>query len=1123
MDTKSSNAKKEVVGRSLIDSVFSWSIRDVLNKNHYKDQVTRIPDTFSTVTSYMKAFVPSLLEETHEELLSSMMSLSRAPSCEILKVEPCNDHQPPKDLFYQITFNESKGENDIEAYQPNGGDIIALSDVRPKYIDDLNRSRNSYLIAYVIGSNQGSSLKILASKSINGGASGIRQSKSGRLVAVYLMNMTTNMRVWNALNSELSANTNLLKNVLQVQPANSLQGQNSCTICFSKENCCPAISARWPRMCSDLNSSQEAAVLNCINLSRCHHNNTVELIWGPPGTGKTKTVGLSLFALFQLKCRTLTCAPTNIAVLEVTSRLLRLVKQSLEYGKYGLGDIILFGNRGRLKIDSNVDLQEVFLDHREVILSKCFAPLSGWQHWLESMINLLEDPNKQYTLYLESMRRRYDYKQSSGDRSSASGDDNNYLTFEQIVKEIQYSLYLKKRREKYNGDSTNSSSDDHNGELTFEEFVKEKELPLHLKKGPERCHDDGKDSNSTNTSSDDDIDVLTFEEFLKDKHNYIGENLKLCMENMYTHLPTSCISLDVVKDMIRAIELLKSIKSLVSQGLDIASERFELVPFLRSLRAFSVPTSNGGQTIRKLCLENVCLIFCTASTSAKLHTEGIKPLELLVIDEAAQLKECESAIPLQLPGLRHAILIGDERQLPAMVKSKIAENAGFGRSLFERLVLLGHEKHLLNVQYRMHPSISLFPKKEFYDNRILDGPNVNAVSYEKCFLEGRMFGSYSFINIADGKEEFYRGHSSRNMVEVAVVYHIVLGLYKEFTQTRKKVSIGIISPYKAQVNAIEERVREYSTNHLAGTDFSVSVRSVDGFQGGEEDVIIISTVRCNGNGSIGFLSNLQRTNVLLTRARHCLWILGNGPTLFNSNSIWKKLIMDAKNRNCFYNADEDNNLSDAIASALVDLNQVQVLFNSDSLLFRNAKWKVYFANEFKNSIAKFRDPEIRREVASLLRKLSSGWHQSHEEKVYGGTSCQLLEKSKVDGIRNLIWSVDILQENSQCIQIIQVWDIVPHSDVPELAKRLNIIFGCYTMDRVNRCKQRSLDGDKVVPITWPLEYSSPTSSGCESDPLEFLSTPLSCFSLGDDPAENSTAFYTRRGHYAKQAKSSGTS
>ncbi|XP_062022614.1 uncharacterized protein LOC133738941 [Rosa rugosa] len=1079
MDKDSSKPKKEVGGRSLIDSVFSWSIRDVLNKDHYKNQVTTIPETFLTVTSYMKAFVPSLLEETHDELRSSMMSLSRAPTCEILTVETSKDHKPPKDLFYQITYKRRR-EDYVGAYEPDVGDVIALTNVRPKYIDDLNRSRNSYLIAYVIGSQHGSSDKhlILASKSINGGGeSGNKKikSKSDTLFAVYLMNMTTNVRVWKALNSELSSNTNLFKKVLEVQPPNSSHGQNSCTICFSNYNGYPELSTRWPTMCSDLNDSQEAAVLNCISLSKCHHQNTVKLIWGPPGTGKTKTIGLSLFALLQLKCRTLTCTPTNIAIVEVTTRLLRLVNQSLDYGKYGLGDIILFGNRRRLKIDNFDDLLEIFLDHRADILSECFAPSSGWKHWLESMIELLEDPNKQYSLYLQSRRKRCNYKhEDSGERSSASDDENDILTFEQFVQERQYSLYLKNRSEKYN--------------------------------------DDGKDSDNRNSSSDDHNGFLTFEEFVKEKQNFIGKNLKLCMVNLYTHLPTSCISLKVVKDMIKAINLLESIKSLVCQGVGIASERFQLVlnscvHILRSLRAFSCPTSNyDGQTIRKLCLENACLIFCTASSSAKLHMEGSKPLELLVIDEAAQLKECESAIPLQLPGLRHAILIGDERQLPAVVKSKIAENAGFGRSLFERLVLLRHEKHLLNVQYRMHPSISLFPKKEFYNNQILDGPNVNERSYEKCFLEGKMFGSYSFINIADGKEEFDRGHSSKNMVEVAVVYQIVLSLFKEFTRTKKKVSIGVISPYKAQVNAIEERIREYSTDHLAGTGFSLSVRSVDGFQGGEEDVIIISTVRCNGNGSIGFLSNHQRANVVLTRARHCLWILGNGLTLSKSNSIWKNLIIDAKNRNCFYNADEDNNLSQAIGSALVDLDNVQVLFNSDSPLFRNAKWKVYFANEFNHSIAKIKDPKIRQEVVSLLRKLSSGWRQSHEAKFFGRTSCQLLEKYRVDGILNLIWSVDILQENSQHVQIIQFWDIVPHSDVPNLTKRLDNIFGSYTVDKVNRCKQRSLEGDDVVPIRWPVEYSSSCS---ESDPLEFLSTPLSCLALRDEPAESSTASYMR--------------
>ncbi|KAM1464170.1 hypothetical protein ACFXTO_043866 [Malus domestica] len=114
------------------------------------------------------------------------------------------------------------------------------------------------------------------------------------------------------------------------------------------------------------------------------------------------------------------------------------------------------------------------------------------------------------------------------------------------------------------------------------------------------------------------------------------------------------------------------------------------------------------------------------------------PLELLVMDEAAQLKECESAILLQLPGLRHAILMRGERQLPALVESKISEKAEFGRSLFHRLVLLGHEKHLLNVQYTMHPSISLFLKREFYDNQILDGPNLNEMSYKKCFLDEKI-------------------------------------------------------------------------------------------------------------------------------------------------------------------------------------------------------------------------------------------------------------------------------------------------------------------------------------------------------------------------------------------------
>ena len=108
-----------------------------------------------------------------------------------------------------------------------------------------------------------------------------------------------------------------------------------------------------------------------------------------------------------------------------------------------------------------------------------------------------------------------------------------------------------------------------------------------------------------------------------------------------------------------------------------------------------------------------------------------------------------------------------------------SSEAGFGRSLFERLSLLGHSKHLLNIQYRMHPSISSFPNSNFYSNQIIDASNVRSRSYEKRYLPGSMFGPYSFINVTGGREEMDDvGRSRTNMVEVAVVLKLLHCLYK---------------------------------------------------------------------------------------------------------------------------------------------------------------------------------------------------------------------------------------------------------------------------------------------------------------------------------------------------------
>ncbi|KAB1211382.1 putative helicase MAGATAMA 3 [Morella rubra] len=561
--------------------------------------------------------------------------------------------------------------------------------------------------------------------------------------------------------------------------------------------------------------------------------------------------------------------------------------------------------------------------------------------------------------------------------------------------------------------------------------------------------------------------------------------------------------------MIRALDSLKSLATLL-RDIGIGGAHFtNLSPTIKKCfqllkvlsEDFSVPTLTDPYLIQNLCLSNACLVFCTASSSAKLHTNGMNPFELVVIDEAAQLKECESAIPLQLSGLRHAILIGDERQLPALVKSKISEKADFGRSLFERLVTLGHPKHLLNVQYRMHPSVSLFPNREFYDQQILDGPNVKERGYEQRFLQGNIYGSYSFINIAHGKEESGVGHSLKNMVEAAVVSEIVANLFKQFLDTKKKVSIGVISPYKGQVSAIEEKVKEYSAYSDGG--FCVSVRTVDGFQGAEEDVIIISTVRSNGNGSVGFLSNRQRANVALTRARYCLWILGSGVTLLNSDSVWKKVVLNAKQRECFYNAHENKNLARAIADALVELKQFDTLLCDDSFLFREAKWKVFFSNEFQNSIGRIRNVEICKEVLSLLAKLSSGWRQPPKMRnpiVLDGTSSQLLEMYKVNGQLYLVWNVDVIKEESHYLQVMKVCDVVRPYDIPKVAEDLDAEFQSFSEDKMQRCKHKCVEGTLIVPMRWPVD----SSSCAEPD----LSKPLSALSLSDEPESSITTYRT---------------
>ncbi|KAI3813724.1 hypothetical protein L1987_18455 [Smallanthus sonchifolius] len=1016
------NSKQEpsIKRQGFLDVIFSWSLSDILNNHLYKFQVEEVPLTFSSTTHFMNSFINLLLEETRADLSSHLAEISQAPASPISRLQRIETDSQKGLLYHDMTLDGTK-------YDPRVGDLIAMTQVKPKCIDDLAQTNSFFLTACVtkrIG-RRPMAVQITSSHLIESNPFEIKDRPKG--FVVYLTNLTTNLRTWQALTQ--AANLNVIERTLSFTSSVARDCDKCCT---DEEKGLIDLKLRQSFDSFKMNSSQEAAVLSCLAAKNCFHENScIKLIWGPPGTGKTKTVASLLFVLLREKYRTLTCAPTNIAVVGVAKRLLCLLSDhGLGCDTYGYGDIVLFGNKERMKINvDHEELLDVFLDNRLTVLG---YSLWRWKTYTSDMILLLENPMKEHQLVPKNTNT-----------TSMKNNEND--------------------------------------------------------RKPDENHEENQ---------------LTFEEFVMNRFSVLGNNLTTCIRNLYTHLPTSVIPLNFAKKMNHLIVLIQkvgeSVKEIVNRNqclkeafdTKVNTSHFtklrlcktECLQVLNDLRASPIiPKSMKKFKLKHFCLINACLLFCTASSSIKLCKKGMMPIELVLIDEAAQLKECESVIPLQLPGVQNAVLVGDERQLPAMVQSKICEDAKFGRSLFERLVLLGHHKYLLNIQYRMHPSISQFPNAEFYNRQILDGPNVIDKARDKRFLQEAMYGSYSFINVDSAKEELDKNNSTKNMVEVAVIAQIVANLFKESISKKQKVTVGCISPYKAQVDAIQEKLGKKYNRQANGWSFYVNVRSVDGFQGSEEDVIIFSTVRCNSRGSVGFLSSRERANVALTRARHCMWIVGNKETMINSGSVWNTLVFDAENRGCIFDAHEDKNLAQVMVNAMVELTDFVSLLKTHSILFKEAKWTVNFTNTFLERIADIANLNVRKLVLSLLVKLASGWRQLKKSKSnsYNDTRAMfnMLEIYNVDGHLHLVWSVDIVYENSLCIQVLKFWDLLSLSHIQQCAKRLESAFGNYTSEMISRCQTKRFERNLAFPMTWPVDSAH--------DPTLVLTSELSKLSLNN--------------------------
>lgn len=288
--------------------------------------------------------------------------------------------------------------------------------------------------------------------------------------------------------------------------------------------------------------------------------------------------------------------------------------------------------------------------------------------------------------------------------------------------------------------------------------------------------------------------------------------------------------------------------------------------------------------IRSSLFGEARVIASTLTGAANRVLEGEK-YSTLFIDEAAQALEAACWIAIRKAG--RVILAGDHCQLPPTVKSIMALKGGLGKTLMERIVENKPETvTLLKMQYRMNEQIMKFSSEWFYHGMVESAPTVShrgILDYDTPMM---------WIDTAecDGKEEFVGENFGRiNRAEAELTIQTLQQYLEKIGKQRileESIDVGIISPYRAQVQLLrkELRKREFFRpyRHL------LTVNTVDGFQGQERDIILISLVRSNDGGDIGFLRDLRRMNVAITRARMKLIILGSSETM-TSHPFYKKL------------------------------------------------------------------------------------------------------------------------------------------------------------------------------------------------------------------------------------------
>lgn len=286
-------------------------------------------------------------------------------------------------------------------------------------------------------------------------------------------------------------------------------------------------------------------------------------------------------------------------------------------------------------------------------------------------------------------------------------------------------------------------------------------------------------------------------------------------------------------------------------------------------------------------LSNADVICTTCSGAGDIRLAEFRFKHVLV-DESTQATEPETLIPIVM-GAKQVVLVGDHCQMGPVIICKPADAAGYGRSMFERLLQLGQRPHRLDVQYRMHPCLSQFSSNAFYEGSLQNGVTAEDRDASHVFDWPNRRKPMFFYNSIAPEEIGPSGSSFLNRNEAALAEKFVTALLRRGVTPDQ---IAVITPYEAQRCFL---VNFMGRNGPMGPEVykALEVASVDSFQGREKEYVVLTCVRSNDQQGIGFLSDWRRLNVALTRARRGVIVIGNARVL-SRHVLWHALLTHFK-------------------------------------------------------------------------------------------------------------------------------------------------------------------------------------------------------------------------------------